>query len=304
VIKFHQSPIQEIKDDLLRGSGIRLFLKREDLIHKYVSGNKWRKLKYNLLEATGSGHSTLLTFGGAYSNHIHATAIAAREAGFRSIGIVRGEETFPLNPTLNFATNCGMELDYLSRENYRFRNEPELIESLKRKFGKFYLLPEGGTNLLALKGCAEIIDEIDMEYDMICVSVGTGGTLAGIISGLKGRKKVIGYSTLRENFLEEEVKKLIRLNQCDYSNWKICSDYHFGGYAKFDMTLIEFINRFNQTTGIALDPVYTGKMMYGIYKMIEEGKFGKNKKILAIHTGGLQGIAGFNQRFGDLIDVD
>jgi len=304
MIKFHQSPIHEIKDDLLRGSGIRLFLKREDLIHKYVSGNKWRKLKYNLIEATKSGHSTLLTFGGAYSNHIHATAAAAREAGFRSIGIIRGEETLPLNPTLEFATNCGMELDYLSRENYRNRNEPELIESIKRKFGKFYLLPEGGTNLLALKGCAEIIDEIDMEYDMICVSVGTGGTLAGIISGLKDRIKIIGYSMLKEKFLREEVKKLIRLNQCDYFNWEICMDYHFGGYAKFDLSLIEFINRFRRGTGIALDPVYTGKMMYGIYKMIKEDKFGKNKNILAIHTGGLQGIAGFNQRFGDLIEVD
>jgi len=304
MIKFHQSPIHEIKDDLLRGSGIRLFLKREDLIHKYVSGNKWRKLKYNLIEATKSGHSTLLTFGGAYSNHIHATAAAAREAGFRSIGIIRGEETLPLNPTLEFATNCGMELDYLSRENHRNRNEPELIESIKRKFGKFYLLPEGGTNLLAIKGCAEIIDEIDMEYDMICVSVGTGGTLAGIISGLKGRKKTIGYSMLKGNFMREEVKKLVRLNQCDYFNWEICTNFHFGGYAKFDMSLIEFINRFRRSTGIALDPVYTGKMMYGIYKMIEEDKFGKNKNILAIHTGGLQGIAGFNQRFGNLIEVD
>jgi len=304
MIKFHQSPIQEIEDDLLRGSGIRLFLKREDLIHKYVSGNKWRKLKYNLIEAAGSGHSTLLTFGGAYSNHIHATAVAAREAGFRSIGMIRGEETIPLNSTLEFATGCGMELYYLSRESYRNRNEAGLIGCLKEKFGKFYLLPEGGSNLLALKGCTEIIDEIDMEYDMICVPVGTGGTLAGIISGLKGRKKVIGYSMLKENFLGEEVKKLIRLNQCDYFNWEICADYHFGGYAKFDMSLIEFINRFRRTTGIALDPVYTGKMMYGIYKMIEEGKFGDFKNILAIHTGGLQGIAGFNQRFGELIEVD
>jgi len=303
VIKFNQSPIQEIEDDLLRGSGIRLFLKREDLIHKNVSGNKWRKLKYNLIEAARSGHSTLLSFGGAYSNHIHATAASAREAGFHSIGIIRGEKTIPLNPTLEFATGCDMKLHYLSRENYRNRNEPELIESLKRKFGKFYLLPEGGTNLLALKGCAEIIDEIDLKYDMICVSVGTGGTLAGIISGLKGRKKVIGYSMLKEKYLREEVKKLIRLNQCDYFNWEICKDYHFGGYAKFDMSLIEFINGFRRNTGIALDPVYTGKMMYGIYKMIEEGKFGKNKNILAIHTGGLQGIAGFNQRFGDLIEV-
>lgn len=304
MIKFHQSPILEIEDDLLRGCGIRLFLKREDLIHKYVSGNKWRKLKYNLIEATICGHSTLLTFGGAYSNHIHATAAAAREAGFRSIGIIRGEETLPLNPTLEFATNCGMELDYLSRENYRNRNEPELIEFLKRKFGKFYLLPEGGTNLLALKGCAEIIDEIDMEYDMICVSVGTGGTLAGIISGLKDRIKTIGYSVLKGNFMREEVKKLVRINQCDYFNWEICTDYHFGGYAKFDLSLIEFINRFRRSTGIALDPVYTGKMMYGIYKMIEEGKFGDYENILAIHTGGLQGIAGFNRRFGDLIEVD
>lgn len=304
MIKFHQSPVQEIEDDLLRRSGIRLFLKREDLIHKYVSGNKWRKLKYNLEDAAGSGHSTLLTFGGAYSNHIHATAAAAREAGFRSIGIIRGEETLPLNPTLEFATGCGMELEYISRENYRNRDEPELIESLKRKFGKFYLLPEGGTNLLALKGCAEIIDEIDMEYDMICVSVGTGGTLAGIISGLKGRKKAIGYSMLKGDFLREEVKKLVRINQCDYFNWDICTDYHFGGYAKFDLSLIEFINRFRRSTGIALDPVYTGKMMYGIYKMIEKGKFGDYENILAIHTGGLQGIAGFNQQFGDLIEVD
>jgi 1-aminocyclopropane-1-carboxylate deaminase len=180
----------------------------------------------------------------------------------------------------------------------------ELIESLKKKFGIFYLLPEGGTNLLALKGCAEIIDEIDIDYDIICVPVGTGGTLAGIITGLKGRNRAIGYSALKGNFLKEEIEKLISLNQSEYINWEVCTDYHFGGYAKFDMPLIDFINRFRRTTGIALDPVYTGKMMYGIYKMIKEGKFRESKNILAIHTGGLQGIAGFNQRFGDLIEVD
>ncbi len=284
---------------------IELVVKREDQIHPHISGNKYRKLKYNLLEAKNNKSDTLLTFGGAFSNHIAATASAGKEFGFKTIGIIRGEELFDKvdeNPTLAFAKANHMQLHFVSREVFKQKNSEDFIAELKHNFGDFYLLPEGGTNDLAVKGCEEILAIEDNDFDVICVPVGTGGTLAGVINSSQPHQKVIGFSALKGDFLKKEVEKWT-----NRTNWFITDEYAFGGYAKINHTLIEFINQFNNETGIPLDPIYTGKMMFGILRMIEEGKISKKSRILAIHTGGLQGIAGMNKKLKSqnlpLIDV-
>ena len=289
--------LQEIEDPIVTEKGIRLYLKREDLLHQQISGNKWRKLRYNLQEAKSQGLNQLLTFGGAYSNHIYATAAAAKEAGLGCIGIIRGEETQPLNPTLAFAKSCGMKLHYVSRSEYRDKSNQEFREKLKERFGEFYLVPEGGSNSLAVKGCAEILDDVSLSLDVICVPVGTGGTMAGLIASTD--KRVLGFSALRGDFLKDEVKSLLENSgETDKSNWSINTDFHFGGYAKINQELIDFIQGFKSKQGVLLDPIYTGKMMFGLHNLIEADYFKPGSTIMAIHTGGLQGWDGIKERFG------
>lgn len=275
-----------------------IFIKREDLIHPQISGNKWRKLKYNLLEAEKLGKKTLLTFGGAFSNHIYAVAAAGKEYNFKTIGIIRGEKYNPLNPTLQFAVDCGMELHYLNRSIYKNRNEKNFQEELLKKFKDAHLVPEGGSNSFAVKGCAEIINDINIEFDHICCACGTGGTLAGIAAGLNGNKKALGFSVLKGGgFLIEDVKNLIEsYTGKTFTNWNINLNYHFGGYAKINYELISFINEFEKINNIKLDPIYTGKLMFGIYDLINMNYFKKEEKIIAIHTGGLQGIDGMKKK--------
>lgn len=298
------APVQEVVNPLLKKHKIRFFVKREDLLHPHISGNKWRKLKYNLEDARQQEHTTLLTFGGAYSNHISAVAAAGKEFGFRTIGIIRGEEHFPLNPTLSFAREQGMQFQYMDRSMYREKNKPAVLSQLREIFGSFYLIPEGGTNAEAVKGCAEMINDFDTAgYDFICAPCGTGGTLAGIIAGLNHRRQVLGFPVLKGgSFLKKEIDGLTEAyNGKTYHNFQLITDYHFKGYAKWTPELINFINIYRDTTGIPLDPVYTGKMFYGLNDLISKNYFLPGRRILAIHTGGLQGIAGFNQKFGDLI---
>lgn len=269
---------------------VSLTIKREDLIHPFVSGNKFRKLKYNLIQAKSQNYNTVLTFGGAFSNHIAAVAAAGQEQGFKTIGIIRGDELSEhQNQTLLFAKSCGMQLKFISRENYRLKTEPFFIDQLKQQFGDFYLIPEGGTNALAVKGCEEILTEADSEFDYICCAVGTGGTIAGLINRAKPHQKVLGFPALKGDFLQEEICKFAA-----DGNWELISEYHFGGYGKINEDLIRFINAFYNETKIPLDPVYTGKMIYGITDLIRQDYFPKGSRIIAIHTGGLQGISGMN----------
>lgn len=270
----------------------QVFIKPEYLIHPIVSGNKYRKLKYNIFEAKNQNIDTILTFGGAYSNHISATAFAGKTFGIKTIGIIRGEELeskIEFNPTLKFAQQSGMQLYFVSREEYKQKQDPQLIERLKTQFGNFYLLPEGGTNPLAVKGCEEILNENDCEFDFICSSVGTGGTISGLINASKSHQKILGFPALKGDFLQQDIRKFAKQD-----NWELITDYHFGGYGKIKPELIAFINRFRFENNIPLDPIYTGKMMYGIFDLIEKGFFPKHSKILAIHTGGLQGVEGMN----------
>lgn len=283
---------QQVTLPLLDEKSIELFIKREDLIHPVISGNKFRKLKYNLIEAKNEGCHTLLTFGGAYSNHIAAVAGAGKEQGFKTIGIIRGEElkdNIGENPTLHFAQECGMELKFISRSEYRDKHNNSFINELKTAYGDFYLLPEGGTNALAVKGCEEILTHEDTGFDFICCAVGTGGTVSGLINCSQLGQQVLGFPALKGDFLKDEILKFAKNDQ-----WELICKYHFGGYAKVAKELIHFINDFKMDTGIPLDPVYTGKMMFGILDMIKNNYFKQGTKILSIHTGGLQGIEGMN----------
>lgn len=282
----HQIDISRIN------SSVSLYVRREDLIHPEMSGNKFRKLKYNLLRARESGFEKILTFGGAYSNHICAVAAAGRQFGFKTVGVIRGDELQhrKLNPTLKNASKNGMELHFVTRDFYRKKEELDQVFQLKEKLGEFYLLPEGGTNSEAVKGCMEILQDEDHAFDYICLPVGTGGTLAGILEASGAHQKVIGFSVLNGVFQEDEIRKY-----SSKKNYKLTPDFSFGGYGKIEKELVRFINEFKNETEIPLDPVYTGKMFYGIYEYLKDGFFKENSRILAIHTGGLQGIAGANE---------
>ncbi len=278
--------------DVKNKNGIRLYIKREDELYPHISGNKYRKLKYNLEEAKTKKYKTLLTFGGAFSNHISATAYAGKLHDFKTIGVIRGDELkhkAKLNPTLKFAVNQGMRLHYVSREDYRLKSDAEYIKALHQKLGDFYLIPEGGTNPLAIKGCEEILNLEDETFDYICCAVGTGGTISGLINASKIHQTILGFPALKGDFLKDEIRKFVK-----NENWKLITNYHFGGYAKIDETLVDFINTFKTKYGIGLDPIYTAKVAFGIIDLMENDFFKKQSKILMIHTGGLQGIEGMN----------
>jgi len=269
-------------------------LKPDYLIHPTVSGNKYRKLKYNLQKAQSENYKGILTFGGAFSNHIAATAAAGLALNIPTVGVIRGEELaskIELNSTLKYAKSCGMHLEYVLRSDYKQKNDPAYLKLLLENFKNFYVIPEGGTNELAIKGCQEILSQEDLTFDIICCAVGTGGTIAGLINSSLPTQKIIGFPALKGGFLNEDIRKF-----ASQSNWELWDAYHFGGYAKVDSKLITFMNYFKTTYKIPLDPVYTAKMMYGIFDAIQIGKIPKNAKVLAIHTGGLQGIEGMNLR--------
>ncbi|AWG23523.1 1-aminocyclopropane-1-carboxylate deaminase [Flavobacterium faecale] len=275
-------------------NNISVSIKRDDLIHPFVSGNKFRKLKYNLLQAKEENAKTLLTFGGAYSNHIAAVAFAGKEHGFKTIGVIRGEELaskIEENPTLKFAQECGMQFEFVSRELYRLKDDPDFVTDLKQKWGEMYLIPEGGTNSLAIKGCEEILDESDTEFNYVCCAVGTGGTISGLINSTGDHQKILGFPALKGDFLQNEISTFVK-----NKNWELILDYHFGGYGKVIPELVDFINDFYLETKIPLDPIYTAKMVFGIIDLIEKNYFPENSKILLIHTGGLQGVAGMNAK--------
>ena len=280
------SPVQELHDESLTARQVRVFLKRDDLIHPELPGNKWRKLKYNLAAAAESGQHTLLTFGGAYSNHIRAVAAAGRHLGFATIGVIRGEEHLPLNSTLAYTREQGLTLTYLDRTTYRAKGSPEVVDALRRRFGDFFLLPEGGSNAAAVRGAAELPAELTIPYDVICCACGTGGTLAGIAAGLPPGKRAIGFSALKGGgFLVDDVRRLQREYGHETTNWMIELDYHFGGFARRNAELDRFIRDFNKRHGIELERVYVAKMLYGVLDMVRRGMFATGESVVAVVTG-------------------
>ncbi len=285
--------IQKISSDLFSEKEIEVSVLRLDLIHPQISGNKWFKLKYNLEEAKRQSLDTILTFGGAFSNHIHATAAACREFGFKSIGIIRGEKESETNSTLSEARNSGMQMHFVSREEYKQKESGEFTESLKNKFGKFYLIPEGGNNSFGEKGCEEILRS-ENNFDHVFCACGIGTTFKGIKKSLKPDQKLIGISVLKGMPLGSSSSSLLRMAVRDS---EIISGYHFGGYAKHTNELLEFKNKFESENNIPLDYVYTSKLFYAVIDLVTKNKIPKKSKVLIIHSGGLQGNVGYEKRY-------
>ena len=239
------------------------------------------------MAAQQQGYKKLLTFGGAYSNHIAATAYAAQLLGFESLGIIRGEElaSKPLNTTLNTAQQFGMQLQFVTREAYRQKQSPAYLAQLQQDYPEYYVIPEGGTNPLAIQGCTEILSDMDRQnFDLICCAVGTGGTIAGLIEASHSQQHLLGFSALKGDFLSRELQQLT-----EKRNWQITDQYCCGGYAKTNTELLQFIHAFEQQYDIPLEQIYTGKMLLGLTDLIQQGTFPKNHRILVIHSGGLQG---------------
>ena len=288
--------LQPIDDRYLDKFGVNLSVLRIDQINKHVSGNKWFKLKYNLEAVLSAGAEQVLSFGGAYSNHIHALAWAGKELGIKTVGVIRGEKEYADNPTLSDASKWGMELKFVDRQTYRQRGDPVFHHQLRRELGDFYLVPEGGSNAEAVKGCMEIVPSSVKENfspTHIVAACGTGGTLSGIAVA-NPEVSVLGIPVLKNaGFLEGDIRELIlAAGYVDPNNWHLDLAGHFGGYAKQSLELSEFCDDFASTHGILLDPVYTGKMMLRLWQLIGEGAFPIGSRIIAIHTGGLQGIRG------------
>jgi 1-aminocyclopropane-1-carboxylate deaminase/D-cysteine desulfhydrase-like pyridoxal-dependent ACC family enzyme len=281
------SPLQPLDDEVLAAAGVRLWLKRDDLIHPELPGNKWRKLKYNLAAAAGRD---LLTFGGAYSGHIRATAAAGHYFGLGTTGVIRGEPHEPLNWSLRYAASQGMRLRYLDRQAYRRKTSPEIIDALRRELGDFYLLPEGGSNALAVRGCAELTAEVAAElgsgFDVICCPCGTGGTLAGIAAGLAPHQQAIGFSVLKGGeFLAAEVARLQRAALGDVAgDWRVECAFHFGGYARRTPELDAFIATFERQHALRLEWVYVAKMMSGIFTLARQHAFRPGTRLVAVIT--------------------
>ncbi len=296
MLSLQQSVVQEVHFSPLKNYDIQLFIKRDDLIHAEVSGNKWRKLKYNIAYAQEAKLNGVLTFGGAFSNHLVATAAACQMEGLKSVGIVRGEELHASsNETLKRCQDYGMELMFVSRAKYAERYERPYLEELKAQFPGFHIVPEGGANYYGMIGCQEILNETENNYDIIAVAQGTTTTSCGILMGLNERTRLWVFPALKGYDSEGEMRQLMR-NATLEGEWinelmgqvDVFSDFHFGGYAQVTDELMDFIALFYKETEVPLDPVYTAKAMYGLFKAVEEGSISA-KRILFIHTGGLQG---------------
>jgi len=289
---FKSSILTKIDDPMLAQYQIELWMKRDDLLHPVISGNKWRKLKYSLDHALSLGTDTIISMGGAYSNHLHALAYVGKVLGFKTIGLVRGEQPVTLTPTLSDIKDWGMELRFVSRADYRLLRQYKNHQALPGLEPGQYWLTEGGAQTLALKGVTELVNEIAIPYDTLCVPCGTGTTLAGIIDAAQEQVSVLGFAAIKNaGFLLGEVEAMLSQSR---NNWQINLDYHFGGFARVNAELNAFTDDFESKTNIPLEPVYTGKMMYAVYDLIKKHYFKPGERIIALHTGGLQGKRGFS----------
>lgn len=293
------SKLQSISHPIFKKHHISVAIKRDDQINNIISGNKWRKLKHNLRHAKAATAKGIITFGGCFSNHIHAAAFACYQQNLPIIGIIRGEVSNQDNYTLAWAKHWGMQLNFVDRKTYRLRNDEDYLQQLQQQYPDHIIVPEGGSNTLALAGVAEIIDELNQqtEFDTLITPVGSGGTLAGLILGDKAQHQLIGISVLKQqDYLESQVKELLPAEAKKLNNWSIMNQYHCGGYAKFSQQDAEKVREFSQVTGIDFEPVYSGKMILALLDLIESGYFQPQHRIILLHTGGIQGLAGMFER--------
>jgi len=287
MLTFPPAPLQTIRHSVCEAAQVSLSVLRTDLIDPYIQGNKWYKLRYFLQEALQQNHDTILTFGGAFSNHIFATARTANLLKIKSICIIRGEQTLPLNPVLDFAQKQGMQLHYWDRTSYRQKESAEMLEKLEKQFGKFYLIPEGGFGILGLQGAKHILDNVP-KFDVLAAACGTGTMAAGLIAACSEQTQKLFFAALKGNFLEKNINDLLeKYQEKKFQNWEVCNAYHFGGYAKQTPQLWNFIADFYEQTHIRLEPIYTAKLFFGLLDKIKNGDFLPKTNILAIHSGGV-----------------
>ena len=293
------STLQLISHPLFTQYRITVQIKRDDQIHHIISGNKWRKLQYNIQHAKAIGAKGVITFGGSFSNHIHACAFACQQQELPVIGIIRGEEQNQFNYTLSWAKHWGMQLFFVDRKTYKQRNEHGYLHQLQQQYPDHFIVPEGGSNTLALTGVAEVIHELNQqcEFDTLITPVGSGGTLAGLISGDNAQHNLLGIAVLKQqDYLENAVLALLPNSRKDDKNWQIMNQYHGGGYAKFNPQDAEKVRLFSHAVGIDFEPVYSGKMVLALLDLVESGYFPEHHRIVLLHTGGLQGLAGMFER--------
>ncbi|MFT6418151.1 MAG: 1-aminocyclopropane-1-carboxylate deaminase [Cognaticolwellia sp.] len=293
------SVLQTITHPVFTQHKLNVQIKRDDLIHNIISGNKWRKLKHNILHAKSIGAKGVITFGGCFSNHIHACAFACFDHGLPVIGIIRGEESSQNNYTLAWAKHWNMQLTFVDRKTYRMRDNEDYLKQLQQQHPDHFIIPEGGSNSHALSGVGEIIDELNQqcEFDTLMTPVGSGGTLAGLIMGDKCKHNLLGIAVLKQqHYLEQAVLSLLPNQIKQSSNWRIAHEFHRGGYAKFSQIDADRIRTFSHIVGIDFEPIYSGKMILALLGLIESGYFPEHHRIVLLHTGGLQGLAGMFER--------
>jgi 1-aminocyclopropane-1-carboxylate deaminase len=297
------SPLQEVNHPLLKQKKVTLSVKRDDLLQSDISGNKWRKLKFNLIESRKQEINHLVSFGGAYSNHIHALAAAGYHFGFKTSAIIRGEPHYANNPTLKQAQQWGMQLHFVSRKEYKYRENIQYLDALQTYFPEALLIPEGGSSPFALPGVIELCEELKLQsnkrIDHIFTATGSGGTLAGLIAGFSNNHNhysttITGIAVLKQaDYLVANINNLLQESkQTDLNDWHLLTQFHGGGYAKINSELRDFCLQFEQQTQIPIEPIYTGKMFYALFELIKHNHFKPGDNIIALHTGGLQGLKG------------
>ncbi|OCA63148.1 1-aminocyclopropane-1-carboxylate deaminase [Aeromonas piscicola] len=288
------SPFQAISHPLLTAHGVTLWCKRDDLIHPTISGNKWRKLKYQLQHAQEQGIGHLISFGGAYSNHIHALAAAGCQSGLNTTGIIRGEPDAASNSTLSAAKDWGMDLIFVDRQSYRRRQDPDWLAQFAAP--DTLIVPEGGSSPLAIPGVAELVGEVPFSPDLWVLPCASGGTLAGLIAGKREQERILAIAVLKgANFIADEVRRL-HPAAATTPGWQIAQDHHDGGYAKFSPALWQWVQAFSAETGLPLEPIYSGKAMWGLFRELAAGHIPRGSKIVFIHTGGMQGLMGLKEQ--------
>jgi 1-aminocyclopropane-1-carboxylate deaminase len=293
------SPLQTLHHPLFIQHKVQVKIKRDDLIHPQISGNKWRKLKFTLQQVKKNNFAGIVSFGGAYSNHIHALAYAGKHYNIPTSAIIRGEESYANNATLSQAQDWGMKLTFVDRKTYKKRDEPEYLSLLQNQYPNHLIVPEGGSNKLALQGVAEVITELNQqtEFDYLLCPVGSGGTIAGLITGATAKQHILGIAVLKNaEYLCETIRQLLPEDCKHKKQWQLLTDFHRGGYAKFNKPDIERITSFIKQSNIPFEPIYSGKMLLALFDLLAQNKFPANSRIVLLHTGGLQGLQGLAEQ--------